>query len=159
MRSHKRWLSCGLALGFALILAAPALAADNTAPTPAPAVSEDKLFGLLDRGEFYAASGKFDQAQQHWKQALDLQPGWAPAQKRLADLPARRKDYPYFLAEMAAAEERRRARLNLLEGVDHFNARRFGQAGEKFSQYRQVFPDDPTGKQYQALAAKFAGQR
>lgn len=113
-------------------------ALSRPAPAPRTALAIGKM-DLLDQGEFAAAAGRFAEAERLWGQALAQNPNWGTVKHRLAELPARRAA---FAPDLALQEQRRQARLALVEGVTHFNARQYQEAAQHFQHYLAVFPED-----------------
>ncbi len=131
--------------------AAPAPAAPPAAPAASVALAGSDL---LDRGEFAAASGRFDEAERLWRQALAQRPDWTTVKQRLAELPSRRVS---FRPELEQQERRRQARLAMVQGVTDFNARRYGEARRNFQHFLEVFPDDAEALYYLDLAKAQGG--
>jgi hypothetical protein len=96
-----------------------------------------------------ASDGRFEEAESLWRQALALKPGWAVAQRRIKDLDRRRRE---FLPNKESRQRRRQARLDFVQGVNHFNKNEFSQAAEYFERFLKVFPDDEAGRNYLELA-------
>ncbi|MBI5521577.1 MAG: PEGA domain-containing protein [Desulfarculus sp.] len=125
--------------------AAPAPAPARPATGPGPNNNASPAMNLLDRGEFAAAAGRFEEAERLWRQTLQLRPGWTVVERRLAELPQRRGSFPH---DLSVNEARRQARLAFVQGVTEFNAQRYDQALEQFHRFLAVFPSDPEGLQY-----------
>ncbi|MFH1035687.1 MAG: PEGA domain-containing protein [Pseudomonadota bacterium] len=125
---------------------APAPKAVRPATPPQPGQSPAMV--LLDRGEFAAAAGHFEEAQRLWRQCLQLRPGWTVVQRRLDEMPQRRSSFPFDISQN---EARRQARLAFVQGVTEFNAQRYDQALEQFHRLLAVFPEDQEGNNYLQL--------
>ena len=70
------------------------------------------------------------------------------------------KDWPP-LSDQAAwdkIEQRRQARLDMVSGVDAFNAGKYQAAVEHFERFVAVFPNDKQGMEYLDLARKWAAK-
>lgn len=135
-----------LTLGMAvLILAAPAAWAAEP--------GNDAALTLLDQGELAAAGGNFEKARQLWEKALQQRPGWQTAQRRLAELPARSRNYAAQVREIAL---RQQASLDFVEGVGLFNQGRYQEAARLFAGAAEVLPDHPYAGQYLELAREQA---
>ncbi|MCB2188639.1 MAG: hypothetical protein KQJ78_19645 [Deltaproteobacteria bacterium] len=139
--------------GLAADPAAPAPAANAAAPSPAEAAAleGDRSLDLLDRGEIAAAGGEFAKARQLWEQALKVRPGWTTAQRRLAELPTRERNYP---AQIAEIERRQDASLEFVEGVNLFNQRRWMAAAAAFDSVLTVLTDHPLAREYRDVALR-----
>lgn len=140
----------GSALALAFLMAMPLAAAllpgaDRGLARAADEKQRAEAMDLLDRGEFAAASGRFDQAQRLWRQALRARPGWAVAKRRLAELPARRAAFP---AQRSARQRGARARLAFVEGVTRFNAGDYRAAARLFESCLLVYPADESTRRY-----------
>lgn len=140
----------GVALAFMALTVAPLLAGsgqDNPwcLALAATAEQEARATELLDKGELAAASGRFTEAEGLWQRALQILPGWPPAQERLAELPHRRA---VFAAEQVARERRSRARLALVEWIYCFNAGQYQAAAELFQACLEVFPGDELARHH-----------
>lgn len=61
-------------------------------------------------------------------------------------------------AALAGAEARRKAGLAKVEGVGHYNARRYRQAARCFAEYLKVFPDDEAVRNWRREALRLAGE-
>jgi uncharacterized protein HemY len=61
-------------------------------------------------------------------------------------------------AAWADIEQRRQARLEMLQGVAEFNSGNYEQAVKHFESFGKVFPDDVKGKEYLELARKWAAK-
>lgn len=151
LAAHPAW-----ALDEAFIGAQGQAEADGGQPTPpaqpAPQVREmaaSPAQELLDQGELAAAAGHFEEARRLWNKALALRPGWAVAQRRLAELPQRQAAFP---GDQASQERRRQARLAMVQGVTYFNAQRYQEARDQFRDFLEVFPEDAEGLRYLGLA-------
>jgi tetratricopeptide (TPR) repeat protein len=94
---------------------------------------------MLDKGEFEAAAGRFDQAKKYWQHALELKPGWPVVKRRLSELPARKARFPL---EQETRRKRVQARLDFVEGITQFNAQHYREAAELFAQSHMVIPED-----------------
>lgn len=137
-------------LGRLMILALAALVACiGPAVAGAAAGEADRAMLLLDQGEFAAAAGNFDRAQEFWKQAQALRPDWPKAQERLRDLPARRAGYPQHIEEIRL---RQKASLDFVEGVELFNQGRYQEAAARFQSVLQVQTGHALAGQYLAQA-------
>jgi tetratricopeptide (TPR) repeat protein len=107
------------------------------------------LMQLLDKGEYEAAAGRFDQAREYWRRALEQEPGWEVVKSRLRGLPAREASFPL---EQETRRKRVQARLDFVEGVDCYNAGRYQVSARLFEQSQAVIPDDPRCAEYLKLA-------
>lgn len=126
---------------------APAPAAPQT---EAPATAEQPPatpgnLDLLDQGEFAAAAGRFEEAERLWRKALAQRPDWPEVKRRLTELPARRAG---FRPQLVEQNERREARLALVQGISDFNERRYPQAEANILAYLRVFPGDEEALYY-----------
>ncbi len=70
------------------------------------------------------------------------------------------KDWPSLdnKAAWAQIETRRQARLEMVSGVDAFNAAQYQKAVQHFEKFVAVFPNDSQGKEYLGLARKWAAK-
>ncbi|MFH1035147.1 MAG: PEGA domain-containing protein [Pseudomonadota bacterium] len=98
-----------------------------------------QALAMLDRGEFAAAAGRFDQARDLWNQALKIRPGWAKAKARLAELPQRRGR---FAGEEALRTQRVAARLACVEAITAFNQGDYGRAVRLWAGAATVLSED-----------------
>jgi hypothetical protein len=112
--------------------------AEQPPPTPAG-------LDLLDQGEFAAAAGRFEEAERIWRKALAQRPDWPEVKRRLAELPARRAS---FRPQLNEQNERREARLALVQGITDFNERRYRQAEANILAFLRVFPGDEEALYY-----------
>ena len=100
-----------------------------------------------------AAGGNFEKARQLWEKALQQRPGWQTAQRRLAELPARSRNYAAQVREIAL---RQQAGLDFVEGVGLFNQGRYQEAARLFAGAAEVLPNHPYAGQYLDLAREQA---
>lgn len=129
----------------ALLLLAVLVVCGSLPPIAAAAEGGDRAMLLLDQGEFAAAAGNFDRAQQLWQEALTVKPNWATAQNRLKELPARRRSYPAHLEDIRVHQK---ASLDYVEAVNLFNQGRYGEAATLLESVLQVQPDHPSAGMY-----------
>ena len=71
-----------------------------------------------------------------------------------------RTEYPDLndAAAWAKIEQRRQARLEMVQGVTEFNAKNYSQAVKHFEKFVEVFPGDPQGLKYLGLAQEWAAK-
>lgn len=143
--AHKPGLVLGAILVSLVLVGSLAWAAEP---------ANDVAMALLDQGELAAAGGNFDQARQLWEKALQQRPGWEVVQRRLAELPARRRAYADQVQEI---ERDQQASLDFVEGVNLFNQGRYQEAARILASVVAVLPDHPYAAQYLEMAQTQAG--
>lgn len=103
----------------------------------------------MEQGEVRAAGGRFDEAAKLWKQALALRPGLSLAEKKLAGLEERRREY---LREQAETQGKRGVQASLTKGIDAFNAGDYDESIRQLQIYLQAYPRDAIALDHLAKA-------
>jgi len=107
------------------------------------AVTRDNFLAHANLGSALAEQGRYEEADEHYREAVRLRPSWPVAQNNMGNVYARAGDYEaaayHYRNALAVRPELTRTRYNLGLALH-----RLGQLDQAIEQYRLVIAADPT---------------